>query len=61
MESKLEITIEEFYQIIGELEIVRRKQGIQIATLYKQIDEMAIEISRLREANGGLVQTNNNK
>jgi hypothetical protein len=51
---KFEISIEEFYQVVGELEIVRRKQLIQI-------NEMAAEITRLREENGRLVQANNNE
>jgi hypothetical protein len=56
-----EITIEEFYQIIGELEILRRKQTQQLMSLYSQVDEMAKEIQRLRTPNGGLVESDNNK
>jgi hypothetical protein len=56
----LEVTLEEFYQIVGELEIVRRKQEQQLRNLLKQVDEMSIEIARLRDENGRLVETNNN-
>ena len=52
--DRFEMTIEEFYQIIGELEIVRRKQLIQI-------HEMSAEITRLREENGRLDKANNNE
>jgi hypothetical protein len=61
MEPKLEITIEEFYQVIGELEIVRRKQAQQIQALMIQADEMSKEIERLRNPDGGLVKTDNNQ
>lgn len=47
-QPKLDITLEELYQIVGELEIVRRKQTLQLQQLYKQVDEMMVEISRLR-------------
>ena len=60
MDQRQEITIEEFYQIIGELETIRRKQGQQIQSLYRQIDEMVAEIARLRQPDGGLVKTDNN-
>ncbi len=53
-QPRFEITLEEFYQIIGELEVIRRKQLIQI-------NEMAAEITRLREENGRLVQANNHE
>lgn len=56
-----EITIEEFYIVVGELEILRRKQTQQIQQLYTQIDEMSKEIQRLRNPNGGLVEASNNK
>lgn len=59
--EKLEITIEEFYQIIGELEVVRRKQAQQLQHHLVQADEMSAEIQRLRTPNGGLVEADNNK
>lgn len=72
MESRVEITIEEFYQIIGELEVLRRKQNFQLQALFNQINEMnqvlqekqAVNVAlttQLEEANGRLVQTDNNK
>jgi len=60
MDQQIQITVEEFYQIVGELEIVRRKQILQLQSLYKQIDEMSAEIQRLRNPDGGLVKTDNN-
>jgi hypothetical protein len=54
--EKLEVTLEEFYLIIGELEVIKRKQGAQIIGLLRQVDEMATEISRLREENGRLAE-----
>ena len=54
MEPPFEVTLEEFYQVIGELEIVRRKQSQQLQNLYKQIGEMSQEIGRLRVENGRL-------
>lgn len=53
--ERFEITLEEMYLIIGELEIVRRKQIMQLQSLYNQIGEMSAEITRLK--NGGLVKT----
>ena len=55
-----EITIEEFYQIIGELETIRRKLSQQLQQLYKQVDEMAAEIAMLRTKDGGLAKADNN-
>jgi hypothetical protein len=52
--GQFEITLEELYQIVGELEVVRRKQLLQIS-------EMAAEITRLREENGRLEQADNNE
>jgi len=51
---QIEMTAEDLYIIIGELEVVRRK-------LNQQIMEMSNEIARLREENGKLVKPNNNK
>lgn len=51
MNFQLEVT--EVYQVIGELEMVRRKCMIQI-------EEMSREIERLRAENGRLVQAANN-
>jgi len=58
-QQRMEIQIEEFYQIIGEIETVRRKQAFEIQKLYNQINEMAAEITRL--TNGGLVKADDNK
>jgi hypothetical protein len=58
--QQVQITIEEFYQVVGELEILRRKQNQQLQSLFNQINEMQAEIEKLREANGRLVETNNN-
>jgi uncharacterized coiled-coil protein SlyX len=55
-----EITLEELYQVVGELEIVRRKFSQQLQQLYKQVDEMAQEIATLRNKDGGLVKADNN-
>lgn len=54
MNPPLELTIENFYVIIGELEVVRRK-------LNEQIMEMSNEITRLREENGKLGKPDSNK
>jgi len=51
---QFEMTIEEFYQIIGELETIRRK-------LFRQINEMGAEIERLRAENGRLVEPEDHK
>ena len=48
MNQEFEIKIDEFYQIIGELEVLRRKQIHHIQALYKQIEEMNVEIQKLR-------------
>lgn len=58
---QLSVTMEDFYVMIGELEVVRRKLNMQIQGLLKQADEMSAEITRLREENGRLVQTDNNE
>jgi uncharacterized coiled-coil protein SlyX len=55
-----EITLEELYQVVGELEIVRRKFSQQLQQLYTQVDEMAKEIANLRNKDGGLVKADNN-
>lgn len=55
------MTIEEFYQIVGELEVVRRKQVQQLQMFLKQVDEMSAEMDRLRAQNGGLVKADNNQ
>lgn len=59
-QQRLEITIEEFYQIVGELEVLRRKQVLQLQSLFNQVNEMLAEIDRLKVENGRLVETNNN-
>ena len=55
-----EITLEELYQVVGELEIVRRKFSQQLQQLYMQVDEMAAEIASLRNKDGGLAKADNN-
>jgi t-SNARE complex subunit (syntaxin) len=35
--SRVELTLEELYQIVGELEVMRRKQQQMIATLTKEL------------------------
>lgn len=52
---KFELSVEEVYQVIGELEMIRRKQNFQLQSLFKQIDEMSAEIERL---NGKLGESN---
>jgi hypothetical protein len=37
---EIQITLEELYTVIGELEMVRRKQGMQIQSLQKQVEEL---------------------
>lgn len=58
--QQIQITVEEFYQVVGELEILRRKQNFQLQSLFNQVNEMQAEIEKLREENGRLVETNNN-
>lgn len=55
-----EITLDELYQVVGELEIVRRKFSQQLQQLYTQVDEMAKEIANLRNKDGGLAKADNN-
>ncbi len=57
---KQEITLDELYQIVGELEVVRRKFSQQLQQLYTQVDEMAKEIANLRNKDGGLAKADNN-
>jgi hypothetical protein len=59
--SQLDLSLEEIYIIVGELEVVRRKLNMQVQGYLKQIDEMSAEITRLREENGRLAQTDNNE
>lgn len=54
-----EITLDELYQIVGELEVVRRKFSQQLQQLYTQVDEMAKEIANLRNKDGGLAKADN--
>lgn len=61
MNQQLEVTLEEFYQVVGELEMVRRKQAIQLQALYKQIEEMSVEIGKLRDQNGRLAEPEDHK
>ena len=58
---RIGITLEEFYQVVGELEIVRRKQNQEIQGLYQQINEMQAQIEKLREENGRLVKADNHE
>jgi hypothetical protein len=53
---RFEVSIEEIYVIVGELEITRRKQAQQIQVLLNQTDEMSKEIEKL---NGRLVKADN--
>lgn len=55
-----ELTLDELYAIVGELEVLRRKQTQQLQQLYKQVDEMAQEIATLRNKDGGLAKADNN-
>ena len=52
--QQVQITIEEFYQVVGELEVLRRKQNQQLQSLFNQVNEMQAEIEKLREENGRL-------
>lgn len=52
MENKIETSPEELFTLIGEREFIKFKLQQEIAKLYKQIDEMAAEITRLKEKNG---------
>lgn len=54
MNQPIDMAPEELFVIIGELEVLRRK-------LLMQINEMSREITRLREENGRLVETNSSK
>ncbi len=58
----INLTLEELYTVIGELEVVRRKLSMQVQSLLKQTDEMSTEITRLREENGNqLVKSDNHE
>jgi len=52
--NDLNISLEELYTIIGELEVVRRIQTRQIKQLEKELEELSRTNNRLREANGKL-------
>jgi len=56
----LNLTLEELYAIVGELEVVRRKMFLEYQKTQQQIDEMALEITRLREENGKLGKSDRN-
>lgn len=58
--EQIPIAIEEFYQIVGELEVLRRKHIFQLQSLFNQVNEMQAEIERLRNENGRLVEANYN-
>jgi hypothetical protein len=60
-QPQLEIRPEDLYTIVGELEVVRRSLNLQVQKYLIQIDEMSAEITRLREENGRLVQTDNHE
>lgn len=47
---KMQTSPEELFALIGEREVIKFKQGLQIQQLYMQIEEMSEEITRLREA-----------
>jgi len=57
----INITLEEIYTVVGELEIVRRKLSMQVQGLTKQVGEMSTEITRLREENGKLGKPDNHE
>ena len=57
--ERIEITLEELYQIVGELEVTKRKQQFQIHSLLNQLSEINLELVRLREKNGQLDKANN--
>ena len=57
----INITLEEIYTVVGELEIVRRKLSMQVQGLTKQVGEMGTEITRLREENGKLGKPDNHE
>lgn len=59
--SEMQVTLEDLYTIIGELEIVRRKLNFQVQSLLKQTDEMSAEITKLREENGKLGKPDNHE
>jgi hypothetical protein len=50
----MELTLDELYTIIGELEVVRRKTFMQAQKDQKQIQDMSAEITKLRTENGKL-------
>jgi hypothetical protein len=55
----LNLTIEELYAIVGELEVVRRKMFAEFQKTQQQISEMSQEIERLK--NGKLGESDRNK
>lgn len=57
----IQTSAEDFYVVIGELEMVRRMLSVEIQKLQGQIEEMSREITRLREENDRLEQANNNQ
>ena len=58
---EIQLSLEELYTVIGELEVVRRKLSMQAQNLLKQVDEMSAEITRLREENGKLGKPDNHE
>jgi len=48
MAEQLQTTPEELLLLIGERELVKYKQQQEIQKLYKQIDEMSAEITKLK-------------
>lgn len=54
MSVPMGVELTELFQLIGEREVIKFKQSQQLETLYKQIDEMAAEITRLRKENEDL-------
>jgi len=60
-QPKLELTLDELYTIIGELEVVRRKTFMQAQRDQKQIQDMSAEITKLRTENGKLESSDTHK
>ena len=48
MNRPIQIEINDLFSVIGELEVMKRKQGAQLEQLYTQINEMQAEIEKLR-------------
>lgn len=58
---KMNVNLEELYQLIGERETIKFKQAQQIEQLFEQIGEMSQEIERLRAENAKLKEERDGK